>query len=66
MAIKKFAFVVEGDVFMLMTFPDNNPKSEAWIAGLSSSPLIIDVSDNKEVVPGYTWDGEKFIKPNND
>jgi hypothetical protein len=66
MAIKKFAFIVEGDVFMLIAFPDTSPKSEAWVAGLSSSPVIIDVSDNNEVLPGYFWDGEKFIKPDND
>jgi hypothetical protein len=67
--IKKYAFVAEGDVFMTIEFDDSNPKAEAWVAGLASSPLIIDITDNesKELISGgWTWVDGVFAQPSLD
>ncbi len=65
MAIKRFVFIAEGDVFMQLQFDDElqGQKSQSWSAGLQSSPVVVDVTNMPEVVPGWTWDGEKFIAP---
>ena len=63
MALKKFAFIAEGDVFMIMTFPEDHQKSEVWTAGLLSAPTIVDVSSVENIAPGWTWNGTDFINP---
>lgn len=60
---KKYALVAEGDVFMTISFDDSMPQTEAWIAGLASSPVIIEITDNPDVNNirgGWTWDGTSF------
>jgi len=65
MSIRRFVCVTEGDVFMQIQFDDSisGPKSAAWAAGLSSNPIVIEVTDQPNVVPGWTWDGTNFIAP---
>ena len=65
MAIRRFVFIVDGDVFMQLQFDDQSQgiKSEGWAAGLSSSPTVIEVTDQPSVVPGWTWDGIEFKAP---
>lgn len=64
--LKKYAFVAEGDVFMTIQFDDSTPKGEAWVAGLASSPIIIDITDdeNKDLISGgWTWVDGVFRQP---
>jgi hypothetical protein len=65
MAIRRFILITEGDVFMQLQFDDESQgqKSQGWAAGLLSSPTIIEVTDQPEVVPGWTWDGVQFNQP---
>ncbi len=65
MAIRRFVCVTEGDVFMQIQFDDTigGARSTAWAAGLASSPTVIEVTDQPNVVPGWTWDGTNFIAP---
>lgn len=64
--IRRFVFVAEGDVFMQIQFDDDidGARSQGWAAGLNSSPTVIEVTDNPDVVPGWMWDGETFNAPN--
>jgi hypothetical protein len=65
MAVRRFVFIVDGDVFMQLQFDEDGQgiKSAAWAAGLASSPTVVEVTDRPEVVPGWTWDGNSFIAP---
>ena len=67
MAIKKFAAVVDGDVFSVISVDsaysthEKPDLGERLIAGFSSDPKIIEIPENQEVEIGWTWDGEIFI-----
>lgn len=65
MAIRRFVFIVDGDVFMQLQFDDQSQgaRSQGWAAGLSSSPAVIEVTNQPNVVPGWTWDGTSFVEP---
>lgn len=65
MAIRRFVFIAEGDIFMQLLFDDESQgvRSQGWSAGLSSSPIVIDVTDQPDIIPGWTWDGINFIPP---
>ena len=65
MTTRRFVSVTEGDVFMQIQFDDTigGTRSTAWAAGLASSPTVIEVTDQPNVVPGWTWDGTNFIAP---
>jgi hypothetical protein len=68
MATKKFAAVVDGDVFTVMTIDSEYSTTlhpglgERLIAGFSSDPKIIEIPEDQEIDIGWTWDGEIFIK----
>jgi hypothetical protein len=65
MAQRRFIFVVEGDVFMQLLFDDEitGERGASWAAGLNSNPTVIEVTNDPQVVPGWTWDGSNFIPP---
>jgi hypothetical protein len=65
MALKRFVFIAEGDVFMQLQFDDeiDGQRSQSWSAGLQSAPIVIDVTNRPEVIPGWIWDGNDFIAP---
>lgn len=60
----KYAAIVDGDVFGMITY-DNEVYSQEQIdmldAAMQSSPKVIPVEANTKVLPGWNWDGEKFI-----
>jgi len=63
---KKYALIAEGDVFMTFSFDDSMPQTEAWVAGLASSPVIIEITDNPDadnIRGGWTWNGTEFVAP---
>ena len=65
MAVRKFVFIAEGDVFMQMLFDDemSGRNAAAWAAGLNSNPTVVEVTDNQQIVPGWSWDGVNFTPP---
>lgn len=65
MAIRRYVFITDGDVFMQLQFDDESQgvRSQGWAAGLASSPIVIDVTNQPSVIPGWTWDGSNFIEP---
>jgi hypothetical protein len=63
---KRFAFVIDDEVFMTLAFSDTAPHAEMWAAGLSSEPKVIDYSELD--VPdgplhGWIWDGTTIRQP---
>jgi hypothetical protein len=68
MAIKKFAGVVDGDVFTILTVDseystDESPGiGERVVAGFSSDPKIVEIPSDLSVEVGWTWDGNNFIE----
>lgn len=64
MAVRKFAWIAEGDVFTILTVPEEqNPEAAARItAGMLSNPIVIETTGT-DVNEGWTWDGEKFNPP---
>jgi hypothetical protein len=65
MTVRRFIFIAEGDVFMEFQFDDEitGRSATAWAAGLLSNPTIVEVTNMPDVVPGWTWDGNNFIPP---
>ncbi len=65
MSLRKFVLIAEGDVFMQIQFDDevSSPNAAAWVAGLLSNPVVVDVTNQPEVVSGWTWDGNSFTAP---
>lgn len=64
--LKKYALIAEGDVFMTISFDDSLPQTEAWVAGLASNPVVIEITNNPDIENikgGWTWDGTNFKAP---
>ncbi len=67
-ATHKFAFIVEGDVFGVISLDENNPNDihnveKRCIAGLSSDPKVVAIPLDSLVMPGWTWDNGAFHPP---
>lgn len=69
--MSKFAFVVEGEVGILMMFPDGIADGsdlplamQKHIAVLRTDPKVIEITEEYgEVHEGYLWDGTVFTPP---
>lgn len=64
--IRRYAFIVENDVFMVLSFNDDQEAAPAWVAGLASSPTIVDITSHpgvNQINRGWNWDGENFSAP---
>lgn len=67
-ATHKFAFIVDGDVFGVISLDNNNPHDvrdveKRCIAGLSSDPKVVPIPLDSPVLAGWTWDGSNFVAP---
>jgi hypothetical protein len=56
-----FAIVVDGEVAINVTYPDDMPHFEKHIAICRSGPTFIEVPE--PIVEGSTWDGSTFTPP---
>jgi hypothetical protein len=63
--IKRFAFIVDGDVIGTIHVPNVAQNHERLWAGLSSNPIVVESTANPEIQPGWTYDGQNFIAPEN-
>jgi hypothetical protein len=61
--MKKVAIVVDGVVKNMLVYESVNQQVEAELAGFASNPIVVEITDNPVVVPGYLWDGSNFSKP---
>jgi hypothetical protein len=66
---RKFAFVAEGDVFMVWTFDSEetegapDEKIAMILAGMSSNPKVIEFMPDQDIGEGWTHDGIGFVRP---
>lgn len=69
MTQRYFAMIADSDVFGVITFedsPSENVDGPRLAAGLSSSPVIVELTDESVrtlVRAGWTWDGTTFYPP---
>ena len=63
--LTKFAALVDGDVFGIVSFPDDLlPENAAPLrAAFLSSPVVIECENDSSVGVGWTWDGSTFSPP---
>lgn len=62
--MKKFAFVVEGEVFHIWQVNVNpDGSTDGLVAGLESRPTIIEIPEGLTVLNGWTFDGTTFVEP---
>jgi len=66
---RKFAFVAEGDVFMVMSFDDTDPENmdparfQMILAGMASNPQVVEFMPDQDIGEGWRHDGIGFIRP---
>jgi len=58
---KIFAFIVNGEVFHTMTI-EKNPNTEGLIAGMLSSPIIVDASEVEGLKDYPLWEYDENTK----
>jgi len=62
MSSRSFAFIVEGDVFMTLTFNEISPVYDRLSNACANNPIIIETTDlNIDPKYGWAWDGNTFI-----
>ena len=67
MTIKKFAGIVDGDVFTVITVDTEYQGSdgeggERIVAGLSSNPIFVEIPSELDVNISWTWNGTEFVE----
>jgi hypothetical protein len=67
MTIKKFAGIVDGDIFTVMSIDTEYQGSdgqggERIVAGLSSNPIFVEIPSDLDVNTSWTWDGTDFVE----
>jgi hypothetical protein len=66
MTIRKYALIVENDVFGTLMIDDDssiNPNGPRLTAGFSSDPKIVEVDPDLPVTHGWIWDGTTVNPP---
>jgi hypothetical protein len=64
--VRKFAFIVDGEVAGVIGVPNTFSDHEKQWAVLSSEPIVIESTNNPDVDSGWTYDGQNFIAPENE
>lgn len=67
MTIKKFAGIVDGDIFTIVSidpeFEGQDGQAGARvIAGLNSNPIFVEVPEELDVNINWTWNGTEFVE----
>jgi hypothetical protein len=67
MTIKKFAGIVNGDIFTVMTIDTefqgvDGIGGERIVAGLSSNPIFVEIPSNLDVNIAWSWNGTEFVE----
>lgn len=61
--LRQYAFIAEGDVFMIFTIEDSQQGADRWAAGLSSDPKVVEVNPEDGVAAGWTYENGSFSPP---
>jgi hypothetical protein len=67
MTIKKFAGIVNNDIFTVVTINtefqgSDGQGGERLVAGLSSNPIFVEVPSDLDVNINWTWNGTEFVE----
>ena len=67
MTIKKFAGIVNGDIFTVMTINTefqgtDGQGGERLAAGFSSNPIFVEVPSDLDVNIAWSWNGTEFVE----
>jgi hypothetical protein len=67
MTIKKFAGIVDNDIFTVLTVDTEYQGSdgnggERFVAGLSSNPIFVEIPSDLDVNINWTWNGTNFVE----
>lgn len=67
MTIKKFAGIVDGDIFTIISVDDQYQGSdgeagERIIAGFLSQPIFVEIPDNLDINLNWKWNNSEFIE----
>lgn len=67
MTIKKFAGIVDGDIFTILAVDDEHQGEDGEagnriISGLKSQPIFVEIPSDLNVTLGWTWNGTSFVE----
>jgi len=62
-AIKRYALVVENEIFHTWVIDDSLNLYERWVEGFSQEHFGMEATGMDNVAIGSIWDGKKFILP---
>jgi hypothetical protein len=67
MTVKKFAGIVDGDIFTILSVDDEFQGSDGEaggriIAGLLSDPIFVEIPENLDVNLNWKWENTEFIE----
>jgi hypothetical protein len=67
MTIKKFAGIVDGDIFTVVTVDteyqgEDGQGGARVVAGLSSNPIFVEIPSELDVNINWTWNGTDFVE----
>jgi hypothetical protein len=67
MTVKKFAGIVDGDIFTILSVDDefqgsDGEAGERIIAGLLSDPIFVEIPENLDVNLNWKWENTEFIE----
>ena len=70
MTVKRFAGVVDGDVFTIISIDSefkgvDGSAGDRIIAGFLSEPKFVEIPSDFDVNINWTWDGTEFHPPAN-
>ena len=62
MQLKRFALLVENEVFDVIVFPDDmtDETYARWITGIANNPIGMDVTEFNNCYIGSIWNGSDF------
>lgn len=68
MTDRKFAGIVDGDVFTILTLDQefkgiDGEAGERLVAGYLSNPIFVEIPLDLEIGVHWTWDGTEFKRP---
>ena len=68
MTLRKFAGIVDGDVFTIYTMDSefegiDGQAGERIIAGYLSNPIFVEIPLDAEIGINWIWDGTEFKRP---
>ncbi len=67
MTIKKFAGIVNNDIFTVVSINtefqgSDGQGGERLVAGLSSNPIFVEIPSDLNVTINWTWNGTEFVQ----